>query len=431
MKTFWKILWIVGLNFVGLAQAQTGDDGHAVVISSFPDGAHVSLDGVDTGRLTPMELHKIPVGVHTIKVWVDAAGWSTDTRTINVLDLDANGRVRDTQLSFTLLPMTTQGPPGPQGTSGVSITGATVDVNGHLILTYSNTTTSDAGLVASTIPGPIGPMGIPGPQGLPGVAGPAGAAGPMGPAGPMGASITGPAGANGLAGPAGPAGSPGLSGQPGATGATGTNGAPGRSPYQGIWDSTRIDYEVGDEVMRTPDGGSVGPFFCVVSTGGCNSGTDPVVDQSGSWKYCCGTATPFVINGGVTGYGNIYPTVLPIDVVTVYPTGSNGNGYCGTTAVAGCSTPLKTDLTIHTMTVTTTSTLTSTANFTLTSDTNANVQEFTCNITVGSSSCTVTPATALTIHSLADIPAPSDGIGALSMGINAQSCCQNFSWKIQ
>jgi hypothetical protein len=410
MKTFWKILLIAGLNFLGLAQAQTVDDGHAVVISSFPDGAHVSLDGVDTGRLTPMELHKISVGVHTIKVWVDAAGWSTDTRTITVLDLDANGRVRDTQLSFTLLPMTTQGPPGPQGTAGVSITGATVDVNGHLILTYSNATTSDAGLVASTIPGPIGPMGIPGPQGLPGVAGPAGA------------SITGPQGPNG---PAGPAGSAGLNGQPGMNG---TDGAPGRSPYQGIWDSTRTDYELGDEVMRTPDIGSVGPFFCVVSTGGCNSGTDPVVDQSGSWKYCCGTVIPPVFNGGVTGYSSIYASVLPLDVVTVYPTGSSG--YC-LTITPGCSTPLKADFTIHTMTVTATSNLTSTAQFILTSDTNANVEEFTCTINAGSSSCTVTPPTPLTIRSSADNPAPSGAIGALSMGINTLSCCQNFSWKIQ
>ena len=423
MKTFGKILLIVGLNFLGLAQAETVDDGHAVVITSFPDGAHVSLDGVDTGKLTPMELHKIPVGAHTIKVWVDAAGWSTDTRTINVLDLDANGHVRDTQLSFTLLPMTTQGPPGPQGTAGVSITGARVDVNGHLILTYSNATTSDAGLVASTIPGPIGPMGIPGPQGLPGVAGPAGAVGPVGPAGPMGASITGAPGPNG---PAGPAGAPGLNGQ---AGTNGTNGAPGRSPYQGIWDLTRTDYEIGDEVMRTPDGGSVGPFFCVVSTGGCNSGTDPVVDQSGSWKYCCGTAISPLFTGGVTTYGDTSPSVLPLDGVTAFPTGNNG--YCFLiTDPPGCSTPLKTDLTIHSMTVTTTSTLTSTAHFTLTADTSAIVDVFTCTINVGGSSCTVTPTTPLTIHALSDIPPPSVGIGALSMGIDTLSSGQNFSWKI-
>jgi hypothetical protein len=239
----------------------------------------------------------------------------------------------------------------------------------------------------------------------------------------MGASITGAPGPNGPAGPAGPVGSSGLNGQPG------TNGAPGRSPYQGIWDLTRTDYEIGDEVMRTPDGGSVGPFFCVVSTGGCNSGTDPVVDQSGSWKYCCGTAITPLFNGGVTTYGNTYSSVLPLDVVTVYPSGSNG--YCPTITTPGCSTPLKTDLTIHTMTVTTTSSLTNTAQFTLTSDTNATVEEFTCTINAGSSSCTVTPTTPLTIHSSADNPAPIGAIGALSMGILTQSCCQlNFSWKI-
>src|SRR6266446_10985802 len=83
---------------VAAALSQTViDDGHALVITSFPDGANVSIDGVDTGKVTPMELHSIKVGLHTICVSSPSAGWQSDTRTIQVLDVDGGGRVRDTR----------------------------------------------------------------------------------------------------------------------------------------------------------------------------------------------------------------------------------------------------------------------------------------------------------------------------------------------
>lgn len=156
----WTLFAVAVLLLVAYAaSAQTVDDGHALVITSFPDGASVLIDGVDTGKVTPMELHGIKPGMHTISVSANSQGWMTDSRTITVLDLDSvTGRIRDTHLSFTLMPALTTGPPGPQGPAGP----------------------------ASTVPGPQGPQGIPGlsivgpagPQGIPGPTGPAGAPGP-------------------------------------------------------------------------------------------------------------------------------------------------------------------------------------------------------------------------------------------------------------
>jgi len=64
--------------------------------------------------------------------------------------------------------------------SAVSVTGASVDNDGHLVLTLSDGQTIDAGNVV----GPAGPQGIPGPQGL------KGDKGDPGPQGPPGTSAT-------------------------------------------------------------------------------------------------------------------------------------------------------------------------------------------------------------------------------------------------
>ena|SRR3984957_14274254 len=173
---------------VALRAQTVVDDGHSVVITSFPDGANVLIDGVDTGKVTPMEVHRITPGLHTITVSVAAAGWNTDTRTINVLDVDAAGRPRDTHLSFTLLPTVTQGPPGPQGPTGPA--------------------------------GASGGIGVPGAKGATGSAGSTGPAGPVGPKGDTGAT-----GATGATGPAGPAGATGAIGSQGPSGPQGSAGA--------------------------------------------------------------------------------------------------------------------------------------------------------------------------------------------------------------
>ena len=94
------------------------------------------------------------------------------------------------------------GPAGPTGKTGASISNATINGVSHLILTISNAVTSttstiDAGLLPT---GPSGPPGPPGPQGATGI-GQTGQTGSPGPTGSPGGS--GPPGATGVPGPIG------------------------------------------------------------------------------------------------------------------------------------------------------------------------------------------------------------------------------------
>jgi PEGA domain len=122
--------------------------GAELKVNSFPSGAHVSIDGADTRKVTPMRTD-LRIGPHKVRVFVPDSGWNPDTRNVEIVS-------GSNDLSVTLLPGLTVGPAGPQGPSG-----------------------------------PAGPAGAMGP------AGPAGPAGPVGPQGPSG-------GSTGTAGPPGP-----------------------------------------------------------------------------------------------------------------------------------------------------------------------------------------------------------------------------------
>ena len=74
------------------------------------------------------------------------------------------------------------------GADGVSITNATINASGNLILTLSNGTTINAGMAKGNT-GAVGPQG---PQGVQGIKGDTGAVGPQGEQGPQG--DPGPAG---------------------------------------------------------------------------------------------------------------------------------------------------------------------------------------------------------------------------------------------
>ena len=148
------------LYAVAPAAAQTG----TLKVSSFPSGAAVSIDGVSTGKVTPMSV-TLPVGNHVVRVSIASSSWQADTRTFNVVQ-------GNNDLSVTLLPTLTQGPAGPPGPAGPQ--------------------------------GPPGPQGIQGPQGPPGPQGAPGEKGEQGEKGETG--DTGPAGPAGPAGPVGPAG---------------------------------------------------------------------------------------------------------------------------------------------------------------------------------------------------------------------------------
>ena len=290
------LLWTANLS----AQTTQVDDGHAVVITSFPDGASVFIDGVDTKCTTPMTLKKIAPGQHIITVSANAAGWQTDTRTVTVLDVDpVNGRVRDTHLSFTLMPTLTSGPPGPQGIPGPV--------------------------------GPTGPAGAIGPQGAPGIS----ITGPQGPAG-----IPGPAGkdgAPGAVGPIGPAGAPGIPGPAGAQGPTGPQGiqgppGPAGTGYAGIWNPTTT-FSTGAEILRDKSvGGSRGPFWCSADSG-C-SGTDPAADST-NWAFCCGT--PTLGYTPLSTSGNFNSTIAggaSVDLLPPYTFNLNDARYIGTLTIS-------------------------------------------------------------------------------------------------
>src|SRR5260370_15680215 len=170
-------------------------------VTSYPSGAHVSVDGQELWKVTPLHID-LRVGSHTVMVFVPNSGWNPDMRTVDIVP-------GNNDLSVTLLPKFTAGPVGPQGPQG------------------------PAGPQGPQ--GPIGATGATGPQGLPGPAGPAGplgATGPPGPLGPQGpprATVATrspapprpphPVRPTGATGPAGPAGAIGPAGPPGPAGA--------------------------------------------------------------------------------------------------------------------------------------------------------------------------------------------------------------------
>src|SRR3984893_3920579 len=165
-------------------------------VTSIPSGAHVSVDGIEMRKLTPMRVD-VHVGTHEVKVYIPNSIWNPDTRTVNITRGDNDLRV-------TLFPGPSGGAPGQRGPAGPpGATGAT---------------------------GPQGPQGLKGDIGSQGPAGPQGSVGATGPAGAIGAAgPQGPQGVKGDVGPQGPAGPMGATGQTGAPGAPGAVGSQGPS----------------------------------------------------------------------------------------------------------------------------------------------------------------------------------------------------------
>jgi len=168
-------------------QEHDRDQNAELKVTSFPSGAHVSIDGAETWKLTPMRTD-LRIGKHQVRVFVPNSGWNSETRTVEIVS-------GPNELDVTLLPILTAGLPGA--------------------------------------PGPVGPQGLPGPagpQGPAGPVGPAGAPGAQGAAGPIGQQgPAGPVGAQGPAGPTGPQGPAGPMGAQGPSGPTGPQGPAGVS----------------------------------------------------------------------------------------------------------------------------------------------------------------------------------------------------------
>jgi hypothetical protein len=147
MQSPWKSLLIA--VFIAAAALPAHAQNGSLTVYSFPAGAAVIIDGVATGKVTPMRV-SLSVGDHSVTVAVPDAGWSPVTRTVTI----TRG---NNDLTVTLLPVLTtgpQGPPGPQGEQGLQ-----------------------------------GPKGD---QGDPGVQGPQGPIGQTGPVGPAGAALPEP-----------------------------------------------------------------------------------------------------------------------------------------------------------------------------------------------------------------------------------------------
>lgn len=210
-----RILWFavfagVLLLLQGRAGAQTSNG--ALKVTSFPVGANVSVDGVDTGKVTPMSI-SLTVGTHTVVVSIPNSGWNPDTRTVEVV-------AGNNDLSVTLLPILTTGPPGAPGAAATIQIGNTTTLGANGQASVTNVGTSNAAVLNFAIP-----------QGQTGATGPSGAAATVA----VGTTTPGPPGTSALVTNAGsssaallnfviPQGATGAQGQPGSQGVPGPPG---------------------------------------------------------------------------------------------------------------------------------------------------------------------------------------------------------------
>ena len=95
---------------VALMSVVTPATAGTLKVTSFPSGAQVMVDGVNTGKLTPMNI-SVADGDHIVTVQIPGSGWNPDTRTVTIVP-------GNNDLSVTLLPTPTPGPPGAKGDKG-------------------------------------------------------------------------------------------------------------------------------------------------------------------------------------------------------------------------------------------------------------------------------------------------------------------------
>jgi hypothetical protein len=108
-RSFASSLALAGLALdagVVPASGQTG----TLKVTSYPSGAVVLIDSVDTGKTTPMSA-PLTTGLHVVTVYLPGPGWNPDNRTVTV-------EPGNNDLSVTLLPTLIVGPQGPEGPAG-------------------------------------------------------------------------------------------------------------------------------------------------------------------------------------------------------------------------------------------------------------------------------------------------------------------------
>ena len=109
MQKTYRNLFVFTLALVGVS-ATSSAFAATLKVSSFPSGAQVSIDGVNTGKVTPMNT-SLAEGDHVVTVQIPSSGWNADTRTVTIV-------TGNNDLSVTLLPMAVAGPQGPAGPPG-------------------------------------------------------------------------------------------------------------------------------------------------------------------------------------------------------------------------------------------------------------------------------------------------------------------------
>src|SRR3989338_3726845 len=92
----WLCRLLLILSAVLLAAPSVYAENGSLKVTSFPSGAEVIIDGVNTGKLTPMST-SLSVGDHTVTVQIRGSGWNPDTRTVTIV-------TGNNDLSVTLLP---------------------------------------------------------------------------------------------------------------------------------------------------------------------------------------------------------------------------------------------------------------------------------------------------------------------------------------
>src|SRR5258706_6175202 len=83
-RLFGIIAVITTLGLLGVPaglRAQTSNG--ALKVTSFPSGANVQVDGLNTGKVTPMSV-SVAVGTHTVVVAIPNSGWNPGTRTLEI-----------------------------------------------------------------------------------------------------------------------------------------------------------------------------------------------------------------------------------------------------------------------------------------------------------------------------------------------------------
>ncbi|HYY72258.1 MAG TPA: PEGA domain-containing protein [Candidatus Bathyarchaeia archaeon] len=309
-----KLSWIFVFALAGtlfLAPSRAGAEDKEnkpgkLRVNSFPSGANVSLDGTDTGKVTPMSM-EVSVGWHKVKVSIPNSSWNADVRDVQV----AAG---NNDLSITLLPIMSVGPMGPPGPAGPAGPAGPQGPAGAIGPAGPQGPKGDTGATgaagATGATGPMGTVGPMGPQGSKGDTGATGAVGPMGPTGAMGPQ--------GPAGPQGPKGDTGATGAVGATGATGPAGPQGPAGPIGATGPQGPAGPVGPMGPQGPQGpmGNVGQTGATGATGPQGAAGPPGPGLNGRQE--------FLPTGGVNTFTFVVPNGVNKLSVELYGAGGGG-----------------------------------------------------------------------------------------------------------